>query len=171
MKKLIVVLGAVAIAMGVQAASVDWKVAGTAATNGYNVYLLTDLASSYESAAALASAAVGSGTIAKVGRDYGATGTAASDAITTDSMKNAYWVIVAPGDNVTSYNYVKADMSAMVYDPDKQESSPGAFSSVTAANMLAGTSANFQTQTVPEPTSGLLIVLGMAGLALRRRRA
>ncbi len=171
MKRLIVVLGAIAIVFGAQAASVDWKVPATSATTGYSVYLLTELASSYESAAALASAAVASGTIAKNGRDYLAMGTAASDAITTTSMKNAYWVIVAPGDNVTSYNYVKTDMSAMVYDPDNQESAPGTFNSVSAADMLAGTSANFQTQTVPEPTSGLLIVLGMAGLALRRRRA
>ena len=169
MKKIMIMLGAVAAAISIQAASVDWRVAGTAATDGYSVYLLTELASSYESASALASAAVASGTIAKSGRDYTAGGTAASAAITKDSMKEAYWVIVASGDSVTSYNYVKADMSAMVYDPDNQESSPGMFNSVSAANMLAGTSANFQS--VPEPTSGLLMLLGMAGLALKRKRA
>jgi hypothetical protein len=43
------------------------------------------------------------------------------------------------------------------------------FNSVSAANMLAGTSANFQS--VPEPTSGLLMLLGIAGLALKRKRA
>ena len=168
MKKIMIMLGAIAIAVGVQAACVDWKVAGTSASNGYSVYLLTDLASSYADVDALASAAVASGTIAKSGRDYGATGTATSAAITADSMKEAYWVIVTSAD-ATSYNYVKTDMSAMVYDPDNQESSPGTFNSVSAANMLAGTSANFQS--VPEPTSGLLMLLGMAGLALRRRRA
>ena len=161
-------LGAVAVAIGVQAASVDWKVAGTAASNGYSVYLLTELASSYESVSALASAAVASGTIAKSGRDYGVADTATSAAITTDSMKEAYWVIVTSAD-ATSYTYVKTDMSAMVYDPDNQESSPGTFNSVSAANMLAGTSVNFMA--VPEPTSGLLMLLGVAGLALRRRRA
>lgn len=169
MKKLIVMLGAVAVAIGVQAASVDWRVAGTSSTSGYSVYLLADLASSYESASALASASVASGTIAKNGRDYYVSGTATSSAITADSMKEAYWVIVASGDSVASYNYVKADLSAYVYDADNQESSPGMFNSVSAANMLAGTSANFQS--VPEPTSGLLMLLGMAGLALRRRRA
>ena len=84
-------------------------------------------------------------------------------------MKDAYYVIVSASD-ATSYTYYKADMSAKVYDPNNQESSPGAFNSVSAATILSsGTSANFAA--VPEPTSGLLMLLGVAGLALRRRRA
>lgn len=169
MKKIMIMLVAIAVAVGVKAASVDWKVAGTSATNGYSVYLLTGLASSYESASALASDAVASGVIAKNGRDYYVSGTTTSAAITSTSMKDAYWVIVASGDSVSSYNYVKVDMSGSVYDADNQESSPGSFNSVTAANMLAGTSANFVS--VPEPTSGLLMLIGIAGLALRRRRS
>lgn len=168
MKKLMIMLSAIALAIGVQAASVDWKVSGTSDTSGYTVYLLTDLASSYESVSALASTAVASGTIVSAGRGaYAANGTATSDAITSASMANAYWVIVSSTD-ATSYNYVKTDMSAMVYDADNQQSSPGTFNGVSAADILAGTSANFAA--VPEPTSGILMLVGLAGLALRRRR-
>ena len=38
------------------------------------------------------------------------------------------------------------------------------------ANMASATAAS-NWAAVPEPTSGLLVLLGMAGLALRRRRA
>ena len=169
MKKLTLMIGAVALAMGVQAATVNWQVIGTAETVNYNVYLLTSIADSYESVADIANAALISGTIAKNGRNYYATGTAASEAITKDSMKEVYWVIVDGSGAPTSYNYVKTDLSGYVYDPDKQESSPGTFDSITAADMLAGSSGSFAA--IPEPTSGLLVLLGVAGLALKRKRA
>ena len=168
MKKLTLMISVVALAMGVQAASVDWTVSGTSATENYNVYLLTSIADSYESVADIASAALISGTIAKAGRTYSASGTAASEAITKDSMKEVYWVIVDGSGSPTTYNYMKTDLSAFVYDPDNQESSPGNFG-IAAADMLAGSSGNFGA--VPEPTSGLLVLLGMAGLALKRKCA
>ena len=169
MKKLTLMIGVIALAMGVQAAAVDWKVSGTSATENYNVYLLASIADSYESVADIANAALISGTITKAGRTYDAKGTAVSEAITKDSMKEVYWVIVDGSGSPTTYNYVKTDMSSFVYDTDNQESAPGTFGSVTAADMLAGTSGSFGA--VPEPTSGLLVLLGMAGLALKRKRA
>lgn len=52
-------------------------------------------------------------------------------------------------------------------------SSPVSFSVAAAVGMNQNktVSAFTYVQTVPEPTSGLLMLLGMAGLALRRRRA
>ena len=51
-----------------------------------------------------------------------------------------------------------------------------ALQDVSVANLAlnlggTGSSTAWSTAAVPEPTSGLLMLLGMAGLALRRRRA
>ncbi len=169
MKKLTVIIGVIALAMGVHAAAVDWKITGSAATENYNVYLLTSIADSYESVSDIASAALTSGTIAKAGRSYYANGIAVSDAITAASMAEVYWVIVDGSGSPTTYNYVKTDMSTYVYDPNNQESSPGTFDRISAADILAGSSGSFRA--VPEPTSGLLLLLGVAGLALKRKVA
>ena len=44
-------------------------------------------------------------------------------------------------------------------------------SAIPATTAKIGLSGNFTAQSVPEPTSALLMLLGVAGLALRRRRA
>ena len=179
MKKLVVIAAVAAAVVSAKAASVDWNVAGTSAQTGYTVYLLTSIADSYDSAADLAAAAVGSATIAKNGRVYG-TGdqTSKGAGITADSMKNAYYAIVSSAD-ATSFNYVSlGDLSGRVYNPDNQETSPGQYNSTSAAQILAGTSKNFGGSTptppgpgpIPEPTSGLLLVVGGAMLALRRKQ-
>lgn len=169
MKKILMILTVALAVASAKAACVDWKVPGTSATNGYTVYLMTSLSDSYASVSDLAEASVASGTISKSGKTYFAGGTASNAAITTSSMATAYYVIVESS-TATSYTSYGVDMSSLVYNPDNQESSSGTFNSVTAATILSeGTSKNFVA--VPEPTSGLLLLLGMAGLALRRKRA
>ena len=168
MKKLMIIAAVVMAVVSAKAASVDWKVTGTSSQVGYTVYLLAAAPEKYASVTELAAAAVDTGSIASAGRGvYSASGTAANTAITATSMADAYFVILKSAD-ATEYTYVKQDMSARVYDPANQESSKGTFSTSTAT-ILAGTTSSFQT--VPEPTSGLLMLLGMAGLALRRKRA
>ena len=170
MKKILMIAVVAMAVISAKAASVQWQVDGVAAQENYTVYLLASLADSYASMESIAADAVGTATIAKSGRKY-TTGivSSAGSAITADSMKNAYYVIVTSAD-ATSYTYLKADMSSMVYNPDNQESSPGAFNTIDAATILSsGSSASYTA--VPEPTSGLLMLLGIAGLALRRRRA
>lgn len=168
MKKLMVISAIAMAVISAKAASVDWKVSGTSSEVGYTVYLLAAAPGTYASVTELATAAVDSGTIANVGRGaFAANGTSANAAITTESMANAYFVIVKSAD-ATEYTYLKQDMSTRVYDPTNQEASKGTFVATSAA-ILAGTTASFQT--VPEPTSGLLMLLGLTGLALKRKRA
>ena len=68
MKKILIIAAALMAVVSAKAACVDWKVAGTSATSGYTVYLVTSLASSYSSASELASGAVGTATLAKSGK-------------------------------------------------------------------------------------------------------
>ena len=53
-----------------------------------------------------------------------------------------------------------------------QDVSIGSMASIIGGDLGGGSTATaWSTAAVPEPTSGLLMLLGMAGLALRRRRA
>ena len=180
MKKLVVIAAVAAAVVSAKAASVDWNVTASSAETGYTVYLLTSLADSYADVDALAAAAVGSGSVKSLGRGQYGTGrvTSKDAAITADTMKDAYYAIVSSAD-ATSFNYVSiGDLSGKVYNADAQETSPGAFNTVPAATILAGTSKNFGGSTptppgpgpIPEPTSGLLLLVGGAMLALRRKQ-
>ena len=169
MKKLVVIAALAAAVVSAKAASIDWAVSGTSAQEGYTVYLLTSIGD-YADTTALAKAAVGSSQIASQGRGkYGAGETSAGAGITADSMKDAYYAIVTSAD-ATSFTYVSlGDMSSSVYDPNQQQSSPGTYAGKSAAQILAGTSKNFS-GAAPEPTSGLLLLVGGAMLALRRKQ-
>ena len=168
MKKIIVALAFVAAVVSVRAASVNWRVSGAVSDVGSTVYVLTSLADSYESADALAAAAVATGTIKAAGRNNYNTGvvTSASDSITKESMKNAYLVLLSADGK--SYTYITADLSAQTYDPNNQETAPSAPFGSTIAAISGGTTVEFGN--VPEPTSAMLIALGVAALALRRRQ-
>ena len=168
MKKIIVTVAFVAAVVSVQAASVNWRVSGTASDVGSTVYVLTSLADSYFSAAALEAAAVATGTIESAGRNTYNTGvvTSASDSITKESMKNAYLVLLSA--DRKSYTYITADLTAQTYDPNNQETAPSSPFGSTIAAISGGTTVEFGN--IPEPTSAMLIVLGVAALALRRRQ-
>ena len=179
MKNLVVIAAIAAAAFSASAAAVDWNVTGTSAQEGYTVYLLTSVGD-YADTTALANAAVGSATIASLGRGKYGTGdqSPVSAKITTDSMKDAYYAIVSSAD-ASSFTYVSlGDMSSYVYDAAAQQNSPGTYTGKSAAQILAGTSKNFGGSTptppgpgpIPEPTSGLLLLVGGAMLALRRKQ-
>ena len=175
MKKMFVLAALALACVGARAACVDWKISGTADDVGSQIYIVGALSEDWTSVADIAAAASAfgmgdtSGTIEKHGRAYSASGTIVSDNV-TKTAGDVYFIIVS-GSDAASYNYLKVDVKGLAYEGS--DSSPGQLTSVTAASLLAGSTGTFAGGggDVPEPTSGLLALVGLAGLALRRRRA
>ena len=189
MKKLMIALVAVAMGIAANAASYSWSAtsgrllngtgnSGSAnyITSGTAYLLFTDVMSQSAVVSAFAAdAATAASTVATKALSTGAVGADAriSDgaAFTYDATadKTAYFVLFN-GENMFVSDVATASYLAV-------GTSPIEFGSLTASSKPVPLDANagysaagWYTQSVPEPTSGLLMLLGMAGLALRRRR-
>ena len=177
MKKLVMFVVAAALAFAGQAATVSWAAtyAGKGAdwsSNGafimafagddYNAIIkLVTVDGSDSLQADLAAKSLGSSTFSNF------RGSAkSSDVAVTDAPATMFWMVFSDG----SYDGGKAvtwtaaiDVSSSYYTPPEA----GTMFGVTAASFAnSGTIAS-----IPEPTSGILLLVGMAGLALRRKRA
>ena len=182
MKKLMVLVAAIALAIAGQAANVNWKlnVAGQgAAWNGAGAYVMAFNGSDYDAVIKLltvtgsdnmatdlgAYALSGNGlTQFAVGSNRGAASTTGS-ASAGVSGNDLFWVVFTEGsmDASKAIQWTAAtDVSTMKFEDGSP--APGTFAVTSFAN--SGTIAS-----VPEPTSGILLLIGMAGLALRRKRA
>ncbi len=177
MKKLMVFAAVAALAFAGQAATVDWKVsyAGQGAAwsaNGATVMafagadyadivkLVTETGSNTLKAD-LTTKALGQSTFSNF---RGSANTVSVPA--TDAPSTMFWMIFSEGswDAGKAVTWTTAtDVSGSYYTPP----ATGTSFALTATNFAnSGTIAS-----VPEPTSGILLLVGMAGLALRRKRA
>ena len=182
MKKLMVILGAVVLAAGVQAATVNWSTGKfelpnangsgfsgstlSAATDGAylaTIYFFTD--SACKTAVEGVTGTTDS-TSTKTGKAFNNT---TSDSFTAGSTYYTYLTLL---DN-TSKAELKSEVVSFTVDPLQDPilnfwTGSGfneSFTGTTGAFPSAGWTA------APEPTSGLLLLLGVAGLALKRKRA
>ena len=188
MKKLIIAACAVAFAAGVQAASVSWLTTGAfydtagdpdwntvaAGTPAYFVFV-----NSYAQADLVADFAAGSVNMTKLtainSGTVGADGTVAKvtgSSTTLSGSQSAYVVLFEGTDNMFISDALSVGIDELMgstYTFDETLTGD-----IWAKNGLAtaGYSApGWYSASVPEPTSGLLLLLGMAGLALKRKRA
>ena len=182
MKKLMVLVAAIALACAGQAANVNWKmnVAGEgAAWKDAAAYVMAFNGSDYDAviklltvtgsdnmASDLGKFALPNGDVTQFSvdsnRGTAITKDAASTGVSGDKM---FWVVFTEGsmDAKSAIQWTAAtDVSSMKFEAGSP--APGTFTFTAVPN--SGTIAN-----VPEPTSGLLMLVGLAGLALRRRRA
>ena len=185
MKKLMVALATVVVGLAVNAATVSWQAKSgwvspddDAALEGAIFYLFDATEYSIEtftsdigSGADAFSNALGSGTVSADGDvNFVGTGmTYANDG--SKDLAKAYGVILA--------NDGSADFYYMVGEADPVEITSAiiagaragfAFGDVITGD-VGGAGWTAASSSVPEPTSGLLLLLGMAGLALKRKHA
>jgi len=187
MKKLMIAFAAVAAAAVAQAATVDWALNSKNTIKTYSggdgagitVYLLDTGAENYsKTLAGLADGSVTSANItSKAGYlTSGVTGTSgaklgkASGSASVASPGVDYSLVFVYFETVDSkdYYYMSSAAAGKSYDGSAE------YPSGTTATWMAADYAQSNwhaASAVPEPTSGLLMLLGMAGLALRRRRA
>lgn len=179
MKKIMVILGAVLMCSAASAATVLWSASETFAdSKGVDSTDTRNIAAYLFDASTVSQSALfdnwnSTGTAdlsgAKVASTwYDAYGQNVTTEIGESGTKELFWAVVN-GDELFISSTISQDISAIGQTEfNFKDESGKVFADKQSSFAGAGW---YTTAAVPEPTSGLLMLVGLAGLALRRRRA
>lgn len=166
MKKFLLITAVIAMAGLVQAATVQWKVNGTADISGQTVYLVLagDVPASISSLDDIINASFDNGVITKYSRAYYASGTVETTvAAGATSSYTIYFI------DTESNSYLAAGTGSVTAygESDPQVVATGATPTYTAPGGAGWVSLG----AVPEPTTIALLALGLAAVGLKRKVA
>lgn len=171
MKKLVIVACVALAAIASQAAQFNWQFTASKAAatpySGADVYML--LADDYDasktmSLADIQGASKSKGTLTVGGMTATTGNVNVNDSWVTEGTSYNWYAVVVSDDKY----YVSSTVSTSVAVADT--ATPASVTFASKSEMA--TAGNWHTlAAVPEPTSGLLMLLGIAGLALKRKRA
>ena len=182
MKKLMFILAAVAMAAGVQAASVSWTCTNVKDGSGNAIsgiaYFVNAATLSQDAFRALDGATAFNTALAGM---YSYTPATAGKYTSDSSVANA--TLGIPDATEGNQAYLAIFDTATITDSSNyyltEVKTFDSYEGTSVANIKWGTQSSASqaagawgsVQGVPEPTSGLLMLIGLAGLALRRKRA
>ena len=190
MKKLIIASIAAAIGLAVNAATVDWQVwvtggSASGAYAGYTAYLVN--ASAWDAAtitaATFADSSIvldsatfdaGSGKGSKTYKTLDSSSVATTRSVDVSTLSEGstlgvYYVLLNTNADPDTYYKWSDTLTGRAETGDAATTANMTIANSTLSS--ASWTAVGGSSPVPEPTSGLLMLLGVAGLALRRRRA
>ena len=172
MKKLMFILAATAMAVSVHAASVTWSTVAmynaegskVKATATMYVYLMDQTTYGDDVKAGGTTAANAGGSKSASLTSKASVSAPKDTAVANTTYYAAIIATYGTGDDMKYY----AEKASVITGDDGN----GAFSiGLGKLDSAAVAASNWQSASVPEPTSGILLLVGMAGLALRRKRA
>jgi len=160
MKKLLILTAILVAGVAANAASFKWSAGNIYASNGTSKYTGNVVLYAYASTAE-ASTAIAVSTVTASAAGAVAATTFSNDSLVGGTTYNFYFVLEDGSKTFTSE--IKSGLATATQT-----------TTITFGNMASATQnpANWKgSSPVPEPTSGLLLLLGVAGLALKRKRA
>ena len=178
MKKLLMAMAVTLVGIVANAASVTWSVNAiqsspdTAVGAGWLVQVYSStVAFDLDKAQAGELTVWSSANTVAAGTTFRATATV-TDGVANGTSADFYAVIWDASSASAAKNYIVSDAYTATASAagNPVNMSFGAMTATAATNKFLNSSWT-STSAVPEPTSGLLLLLGVAGLALRRRRA